>query len=458
MQNMFGLIRRKSCAFSQLVKGLVIVGGIIYIFSFGFSLYSIWNRGDYDMLFTNGMRTLILGGLFLPSIISLAIICFYEILHPKYSFNGKMIISFLLFELYLLIPCVLFIFRYCDWAEVLSIVAAIVGIITPLVTLSNEQKNDFYRNIKFVFWTVWSPKCKEIENAHFNNQQQAEKESIYTDMNVIKAFQEHFVPYSREPELIIKHLKSGSSAFRFPTTSLTMLDIGGYDGKFTAKLLNELNLNIYNIEVVEPINIGSDYKNNLLSKCSTINFQNIGLETYNGTSTFDFVLASHSLYSSIDNKKYANNSTLVSDLLAFLNSNGIMVIIFGNANGKAYLLKKRLKKLILNDETEDTNSCEFENELKHQTGIMYKKLSIDNYIEIGKILKNEQTLKEWVSYFARVPIVEDKHILEGIKDLFNIYSVQYKNLAEETKKEYKQSQENILLLSHKTDVFLIKKT
>jgi 2-polyprenyl-3-methyl-5-hydroxy-6-metoxy-1,4-benzoquinol methylase len=364
----------------------------------------------------------------------------------------------LLFELYLLIPCFLFIFRYCDWIKVLSIVAAIVTIIVPFIAISNEQKICFYRKIKFVFWTVWQFQCKKIENEHFNNQQKIEKEKIYTDMNAIKEFQEHFVPYSREAELIQKHLNSSSSQFSFPAIQQTMLDIGGYDGKFTIKLLNALNLNIKNIDVVEPVDVESDYKSNLASKCPNINFQNIGLETYNSTSTFDFVLASHSLYSSIDNKKYENNSTLVSDLLSLLNDNGIMVVILGNANGRAYLLKKGLKKLILNEETEDTNSYEFEKELEKQTGILYEKLSIDSYIEVNKILKNEQTLKEWVSYFSRVPIVNDNHILEGIKDLFNIYSVQYKNLPEETKKEYRQSQKDILLLPHKTDVFLIKKT
>jgi 2-polyprenyl-3-methyl-5-hydroxy-6-metoxy-1,4-benzoquinol methylase len=308
---------------------------------------------------------------------------------------------------------------------VLTIVATIVTIGVPFIVLSNEQKVKFYKKIKFVFWTVWSPECKEIDNNHFNNQQKTEKEKIYVDMNAIKVFQEHFVPYSREAELIKAHFNSGKSQFKLSTGNLKMLDIGGYNGVFTVKLLKQLHVKIDSIEVVEPIDVEVDYRRNLSPEFSNINFVKNKLEEYNSNSTFNLVLASHSLYSSIDNKKYDNNQAFINNLLSFLDKDGIIIVILGNSNGKAYSLKKELNKLILNEETQDTNSYEFEDELKRQTEICYEKISIDNYIEIKKILQEEQTLKEWVSYFARVPIVEDKHTMEGIKDLFNIFSVKY---------------------------------
>ena len=456
MQNIFGLKRRKGYVLSRFVRGIVILGTGVYIISVILSFYCILNKGDNDMHFTNEVRTVIMSMLFTPVILSFAVACFYERLHPKHSLNYKLIGTIFLLQVCLFMPGLLFLFRYSNWIEILFIVSAVVTIIIQFIPISSaEQKEQFYKKIQFIYWTIWSPECMtDIDNNHFRTRKAKEKEHIYTDADAVKVFQEYFVPYSREAELIKQYW---DSKFDFSTNNLTMLDIGGYDGKFTIKLLKELDFSINSIEVVEPINQENAYRQNLSPKCANIHFRDtIGFETYSTTSTFDFILASHSLYSCIDNNKY-NIEALINRLLSYLNKNGLIIVILGNSKGRAYSLKKELKKLIVNEETQDANSCDFEEELKKQSGIDYKKISIDNYIEIETILRNEQALKDWVSYFARVPIIKEKHILEGVKDLFDVFSVKHSNLPEETKKIYK-IEENTLLLPHKTDAFLIKKT
>lgn len=458
MQNIFGLKRHKGYVLSRFVRGIVILGIAIYFTSFIFSFYSYCNRGSNDMHFTNKERTEIISMLFIPIIISFMVICFYEKIHPKYQLNSKLIITLLSFQVFLLIPYGLFALRYSDLFEVISIISLIFSFIlffTP--TLSDEKKGKFYKQILFVYWAVWSPECKDIDNSDFCTQGKIEKEKIYTDISIIRTFQKHFVPYSREVQFIKQHLNDNPKKISSSRKGIKMLDIGAYNGEFTVKLLNELNLNVGNIEVVEPIDEENAYRRNLSSKCSNINFINTVFEEYISTSTFDFILASHSLYSSIDNKKYDNNEVLINRLLSLINETGLIIVILGNSTGKAYGLKNELTKLILNEETKDANSCKFEAELKKQSEIYYEKISIDNYIEIDKILQNSQILEEWVSYFARVPIIKDKYILDEIKELFNVFSVKYSNLPEETKKIYSQPKGDINLLSHKTDAFFIKK-
>jgi len=458
MQNIFGLKRRKGYVLSRLVQGIVILGVIIYIASFIFSFYSYFIRSHNDLHFTNEKRTVIISMLYIPLFLSFLVICFYEKLHPKKPLNNKLIISLLFFQMFLLIPFILFTFRYSDLFKVISIISLLSSFILFFVpNQSDDHKGKLYNQILFVYWTVWLPECNDIDNSHFSTRIKMEKEEIYTDNILLKTFQEHFIPYSRESEFIGQFLKNNNS-YTITTNNIKMLDIGGYNGEFTAQLLNQLKLQVSSIEVVDPINKENLYKLNLHSQCVNINFLTHGFEKYSSYSLFDFILASHSLYSCIDNQMYDNNEKLIIQLLSFLNNTGLIIVILGNSKGKAYSLKKELYRLVLNEETRDTNSCEFEEELKkRKTELDYKKITIDNYIEIDKILKNEQTLKEWVSYFARVPIIKDKHIVEGVKDLFNIFSIKYSNLPEETKNLYTQFKEDINLLSHKTDAFFIKK-
>jgi hypothetical protein len=395
----------------------------------------------------------------LPVFIFSAITVLYENLYPQRGFTDKTIWNLFVFFVYLIVPVFLFSYRYEKIFIILTALPTIAWMVDPWIN-KQKEKQPLLKDIYYIFWKSWGKKVMSINELHFRNdsKSKSKREKEYTHCEALRIFQESFVNDSVEIKHIVKHLKE--TEFITPEKSLTVLDIGGFNGEFTAKLLGKLGMHIEQIVVVEPIEeVEHEYKNNLSSFTSDITFNCGKFEDYhqNTDIKYDLILASHSLYSSIDNSEDDYYDTALTRLLSFLDKNGLLLLIMGSKSSNAYSLKADLLKMFFPEKIEDSNSEEIGKRLDKRGDIHSAFISVDNCINLNDFIEDEEKLKKWVSYFARVPEITDSFMLEMVKDIFMNHSIKYEQLPECSKELYNRyvNNDNVDLLLHKTKVFLI---
>lgn len=469
MKKTFAFISNKSIVFSRFVKSIVLFGLVIYTASFVTSIYLLFDKAtcfglnDHINYFSNSQRATITIIMSIPLFISYSVITYYEnLFHPRQKLNFNTIITLLLFQVILLLPIIFFLCRYYDVLYGLIIVFSFAGISIP--TFFSKKSHAMLKNIVYIHWTAWTPKCDSVDSNHFiNGSLQESREAIYTDEASLSTFQKHFLPYTTEDDVIRKLLTAKYNLKEIRKKNLNILDIGGHDGTFTTRLLKKSQIKkVERIDAIEPISTLKDtYVSNLSPfvnrkkiKYHTVKFEDFNPDGY----SYDIILASHSLYSPIDNLKFSRKYEEVLNVLGkILNDDGLVIIILGSNDGMAYSLKKDVTRLILNHEIKDTCSEDLNNELRSNSYWNYRKTSVDNYLKIKPLLDNKEDFKKWISYFARVPIINDDYLIEQIINLFEIYSIKYSELPEIVKEYYHDSEKDSLLLCHKTEIFILSK-
>lgn len=253
----------------------------------------------------------------------------------------------------------------------------------------------------------WIKQDSEYEKNHFEDNTITERERFYVNKTGIEIFQKTIsCPVIDAQEAFEFGIKNLSGA-------ISVLDIGGAEGRFTFNLLDKYKKaasgnTITKIQYVEPASLFQNYKNNLKSLVDEANIYNhqSPYESWSPTHTekYDLIIASHSLYSAIDNNK-ANIQTLISKLNNNKSQNGKILIVMASREGRAYSFKKHALKILFGELKNDVDA----NLLKDSLNVSYTSKLVDNYIDLTDFINeydndNSDNIKEWISYFLRVDL------------------------------------------------------
>lgn len=455
MQSQFTSISNRGILLSKTIISLAIIATVIFALTLSFMIFLSFNL---DYFLTKTSRTLLVAFSLFPLFISLYVFYIYESIYPNRSFSNSVFIKLSFFLLYLLIPTLGIIYRYegffSKFLSYINLIPVILLILSPFI---DSKRIDIFRIIKEVLFTTWKSTPFTINTSYFSNAQITNNRKLeYLNPETLKVFQDSFIKCSNEATIISQRILS--TKYLKNKTIRNILDIGGYDGKFSTKLLSQLDINKPNITVIDPI-YQEVYENNIKSafndeaQITKIKkpFEDFVKEK---EVKFDLIIASHSLYSILDESENDFES-LVNKILQLLDNKGLVLAIFGSSNSPAYNYKMDITRFILNFSNKDVSSEKFIQRLQKISNIHFSIINIDNYIDLTELMSNDILFAKWTSYFARIPIIKDSYLIKQMKRLALYYSVKANELPNCV--EIDRNSNNDYLL-HKTTGILISTT
>lgn len=450
MKENISLANNREILFSKSLLMLNFIATFTYIVCLLYCLYLFFYTEDYLNL-TQRNHFIYLS--FAPLLSFNYTFWVYENLYPNRKFDNLTIIKLGVFIFYLFIPSLILIFRYKidlsqikDWQKTVGLVVFIFG---PLF-LNGFPKVKVIDVILDICFRPWSNNLEPLKTIYFNKKSsELQRESQYLNKDNLDVFQESFTDATVEDIKTSYHIKSTN--FIKTHNNISVLDIGGHNGIFTAKLLKHLYNTIGSIEMVDPI-IHLDYQSNLKSLCNNVSINNCLFEEYTPVTEkkFDLIIASHSLYYFLDTRN--NKEFILKKIKQFLSPNGVAIIILGSKNSPAYSLKSSIIEFILNEKNLDSTAESLIELIQLDTELKYTAIDIDNFINMTEILKENEKLCNWISYFTRTPKIVNEYDLLQIKKMIYYYSIEGKHMPDLCKPQ--MNNENIFLI-HKTKAILL---
>ncbi len=196
---------------------------------------------------------------------------------------------------------------------------------------------------------------------------------------------------------------------------LRVLDIGGGDGRFSARLLQGLRKDgsdIAEVVLVDPIDWEREYKATLSSVVAPerITFENQGFEAFADDRQYDLVVASHSLYAVLDGATGVEGvapEEWIRKLLARRAANGVALVIMASSRGTSYAFKNRALEAVTGAIPPDASAEGLRPHL--QAAGKWREAYVDSVINLADILGayrdgRVEPAAEWLSYFLRVSV------------------------------------------------------
>lgn len=423
-KEIFSLINsRRDLLISRTILYLNVIAYAIIITSVIVSLFLLFYKGLY---LSKTVRTIIISYSLLPILIFLFSISTYERILPNTPFNYRSLFNLSLLLLYIILPSLIILNRY---ENVIGNSIAAFNLLILISTIISPFISPFFKNkkiniSKFVSDTTiyfWSNNNYLINPSFFENINiYHDRYREYFDQKNLEIFQTSFLNASREHIVLSNAVKNNGLLNN--DIKLNLLDIGGHNGLFTTKLISNIDISLKKITMIDPIK-NIEYQSNLEAFCSQIEIHQQKIEDFlsNHPSKYELVLASHSLYSYLDQDE-KNFSALANTLIDSLSDNGLLIIILGSKESPAYNLKNDIIELLLNEKKNDTDLEKYQTHFSGRNDIHSKTYMIDNYIDIDQLILNDDILSGWVAYFTRTPIIKDKILLDQVKKLFHLYS------------------------------------
>ncbi|MEH6764594.1 MAG: hypothetical protein V7655_08835 [Aequorivita antarctica] len=426
-----------------------------------------------DFFLTNYERTFFIIMFSTPIFLFIISYFIYENLYPESKPKKTLRIVALFWIIYLFTPSLILFFRYSDFVNVFAIIVGGITII-GLIGVSDKSVNKFkilsvFKDVKYIMFDFWNKRNNQLKQEHFENNLSQVREDQYIDKENLKVFQETI-----SCPLIDVNAIFNNKYFEDIQGEISVLDIGGAEGKFTANLLktykSKENGNfVSKIQLIDPVDLKEEYIKNLSSIVDSSNIKNskITFEKWNQPSPekYNLVIASHSLYAAIDNKAMSIDD-LITKLKRYVkDKNSLVLIILASREGRAYSFKKHALKLIFDEDCYDVDSNKLiQNLFKYD----FKNVQTDNYIDLSEYLKEyeddkKENLIKWLSYFLRVDENNFKaqkltQIVELLKYYVQpLYELSNYEIENFTKLNFPKPMDknNSMLLLHKTDIIVL---
>lgn len=451
----------RSVTLSRIVRFIAVVGGGLYVVLIIAALM-LWYRTDIHL--EGWMKTTFTLVALLPLFMSLFIIHLYEQLAVQRHYTLPALVKLGLFQLYLVIPAVIVLLRYEQVLDYSSSVVEVLGILILLLSpfFAKTKSVRIWAEIRHVYYQAWTLSGETIDSSHFlGHHMLDERRSYYFDPVTLRTFQDTFTEISNEPESVVKLLRRNGVLDRLRGRELSLLDIGGYDGASTERLLLKLRLSFNRVHAMDPAPVQSKYLERVGRHARTVTAERAGFQDYssNPKKKFDIVLMSHSAYALVDMEGF-DSATLIQHVLSHLNTQGLVIITLGSRDSTAYAVKRAILNLIYGQCEEDLNAEVVHKiglSIAQQSGCTHVAAKVDNYIHVDPIVANPTALSQWASYFARVPLLSDKFVLENIKAIIMSHSVLSNEIPECTRNGKFNVHSAEWLLPHKTEIQLIYK-
>lgn len=472
MRNIYILKTNIINSLNKVVRFLSSIAIIVFVLTLVISIVLCLKSSIY--YFEIWQRNLFIIITFIPIFIYLFVYYLYENIYPLWKTSITLVIKSIVLILFFLIPSILVTYRFDNITKYVCLIT-ILPLLDFILSIFNVDSKTtlnkylcIYNDIKFILFDFWSNDNRVIRKEHFNNNIQNDREEYYSNEETLGVFQETLsCPLIEAIEV--------ANQITFNAKDISILDIGGYDGVFTSNLVANLakkGFTFKDLFVVDPLVKKTQYTNQLKAFVSSdsIKFYNENFENWslNYTKKFNLVIASHSLYSIID-----NNSITINQILEKLNDrlkreDGEIVIILANKSSRAYSYKEYVFNTTYGKKITDINAMDFYKKIKpftNQLQLVTSEQVVDCFIDVSNILgtntEGKEKLKKWLSYFVRINKINDEQYLVLKRSLLNCYSQHFYELPEILIKYFKDNYDKNIdyekkILLHKTTVIRLK--
>lgn len=459
-------------AVGRFIKFSFIASLIFFLIELLFSFWAaFWKPKIY---FTNVELSYIIIASLIPILLFVFAFYVYENYYFLKKTNNWIRIKSLIWIFYLTIPDIILLNRFSNFIQENKALTIIPILGTTFFWLfgGNWDTNNIFKSIrvfkdiKYIMYEFWIKQDSAYEKNHFEDNIISEREPLYLDKNGIEMFQKSISC----PKL------DAIEAFEFClygklSGEISVLDVGGAEGEFSANLLNKYKAisgnSISKIQYVDPVDLFSVYKNKLSAIVDESKIFS-SISAYEKwapphTEKYDLIIASHCLYSAIDNNK-SNIDTLIKKLQNNKKTNGVILIILASREGRAYSFKKHALSIIFGEERYDIDSELF----KEKSSGISKTKQVDNYIDLTDFIKayddgNSDNLIKWISYFLRVDTknLTGQNLASVIKLLKYyiqpLHELSNKDIDKFISLDYPKplDRNESLVLSHKTEIILL---
>jgi phospholipid N-methyltransferase len=270
-------------------------------------------------------------------------------------------------------------------------------------------------------------------------------------------------------EQVIKRMKKKQK--------LAVVDVGGGDGRFTARLVHGLANRQFTFSSVLNIDpapgIHDLYVKKLVSNASLQRSQ-IQCDAHEFEEMIppqcDLLIASHSLYAIFDKARVAGNDAMESEIRKLLNlvrAGGMTVLIMSSTHSQAISAKRNIYHKVFGSHRFDTVAEDIEPYL-NKFGLIEWKIHNDSLINLTDVLlsfandrKASHDFIKWASYFLRCDLGKlPKRYVEEIAGHFYSSCFKLHQLPESMQNALKISQFGLhlesLVLPHKCTIYLLK--
>lgn len=259
-------------------------------------------------------------------------------------------------------------------------------------------------------------------------------------------------------------------------TDLSVLDVGGGDGAFTAALLRGLRdsgVSQPRVTMIDPVEWSAEYSAQILGAVPNARVQVLqkSLAEFNAPGDFGLVVASHSLYNMCDGatdpaRRLAACQAALAQLLRFRAEGGVCVVILASGRGVSYRFKHSALRLLFGRKVHDTVAEDFKpTALQYHVDPIY----VDNAIDLTRALDDLEQRRDgvrlgrWLSYFLRAGVDADPFILLELGRLLEGHVIRFVELAETERARIRgllmgnnmQLLDDSRVLLHKTAVFVL---
>lgn len=441
MRNIYILKTNIINSLNKVVRLLSSIAIITFILSLAISIILYFKSSVY--YFEIWQRNLFIIISFIPIFIYLLVYYLYENIYPLWKTSTTLFIKSLFLILVFLAPSILVVYRFSDIPNSVAWLIAIFPILNIILSIFNTNSKDLnkylfvFNDIKYILFGFWSNDNREIRQEHFNYNIQNDREEYYSNEETLGVFQETLsCPLIEAVEV--------ANQITLEEREISILDIGGYDGVFTFNLVANLTkkgFTFKDLSVIDPIDKKMQYANRLQKVVlpDNINFYNEDFENWSlkYPKEFNLVIASHSLYSIID-----NNSITIDQILRKLSGllkrgDGEIIIILANKSSRAYSYKEYVFNTVYDKKMTDINAMDFYKKIEqcaNQLKLVSSEQIVDCFIDVSSILEEnaegKEKLKKWLSYFVRIDNVNDEQYFVLKRSLLNCYSQHFYELPE----------------------------
>ena len=311
-------------------------------------------------------------------------------------------------------------------------------------------------HVKKIMWDIkWYD--EDLDNSRI-----AKSRSFhYRDKSILGDFQDTLTCQDNDAYVV------NSLLLYSPLKTISILDIGGGEGKLTSnilKTLSEKRNQISELVMVDPVDWKREYIENVKDVIPELSVKVIQkpFEAFDEKVTYDLVIASHSLYACFDLNNREKKNEIIGKMLSYRADGGIAIIVLASIYSRAYNFKNSALNYIYGKEIKDLTAEEFKQYICEPV----VEIRQDDLFDLGDYLElydqgYPDKITNWLSYFLRVDIksLNDQHIGKIVK-ILKWHVVKLPSLSESEVTHYielagitKMSQ----VLPHKVIIHAIKK-
>lgn len=389
---------------------------------------------------------MIAAGLVGPSLFLLSLY-----LHESRTLAGKGDRGFLLKSIFavllLYLPTVILILRF-KLLSVENILSFKILASLPLILLVLDWGQEFIthrvskflapitHHIKYVMWDSWDKNdCELSPKTHWPEHRKMQ----FRSLDDLRFFQSTLTCPKVDSTVV------GERCCRIwkPGSQISVIDIGGGDGCFTANLLHSLNncsLKVRDLLMVDPVDWRIDYNASLGAGHGIhVDYKRMSLFEAPTDRQYDLVLASHSLYADLDG---SGSSTHVEEALKRLERwrkpNGALVIVLSSRRSTALRFKERAFRILFGDSVPEIAAEDLISPLAGKGG---EPEYVDDLIDLTSALTdwdngNQVAIGRWLNYFLRFPISENPTILRCLVEELKPWVQPFESLPQTEQDRY----------------------